>query len=152
MTDPAAILRRANSILVVDWPSEDVPETLTRAGYTVVVKGGPGSDYSVYAIVEGEFDIRTLGHRPDRVDLVYAHRPIDELARLADLALELGATTIWLQSGLASDGKRDPTGSWMPDERSAEARGIVESAGLSYVERPYIADTVRAAGIRKASQ
>ena len=44
MTDADAILRSAESILVIDWPTEELPETLARAGYVVVVKAGPGPD------------------------------------------------------------------------------------------------------------
>jgi hypothetical protein len=41
VAEAGQILRETGSVLVVDWPSKDVPETLTRAGYTVLVKGGP---------------------------------------------------------------------------------------------------------------
>jgi hypothetical protein len=30
------------TILVIDWPSREVPETLARAGFHVVVRGGRG--------------------------------------------------------------------------------------------------------------
>lgn len=33
------ILRATQSVLVVDWPSRDVPDTLARAGYDVHVHG-----------------------------------------------------------------------------------------------------------------
>jgi hypothetical protein len=32
------------TILVIDWPSKEVPETLARAGFRVVVRGGPGPE------------------------------------------------------------------------------------------------------------
>jgi hypothetical protein len=35
------LLSAATSILVIDWPSADVPDTLAGAGYAVYVKGGP---------------------------------------------------------------------------------------------------------------
>lgn len=55
MSDADDIPRAAESILLVDWPGVDVPETLTRAGYTVHVKGGPGpGDYSVRELRDGE--------------------------------------------------------------------------------------------------
>ncbi len=38
----ARILTGVSSVLVIDWPSRDVPATLAFAGYTVYVKGGPG--------------------------------------------------------------------------------------------------------------
>jgi hypothetical protein len=44
--NPKEILKTANTILVIDWPSKDVPESLARAGFQVIVKGGPGpGDY-----------------------------------------------------------------------------------------------------------
>jgi len=153
MTDAETILRAAESILVVDWPTEELPETLARAGYVVVVKGGPGpNDYVEYAAIEGgSFRLRPLG-RPDRVDLVHVFRPIEELPGFVELAVELGATAIWYLSGLAPDGTRDPAGCWLPADRSAEARRIVESAGLTYVERPLILEAIRGAGIVGSSR
>ncbi len=44
-----------DTVLVIDWPTKDVPETLTRAGLRVVVRGGPGpEDYSVYELNNGD--------------------------------------------------------------------------------------------------
>ena len=40
---------------------------------------------------------------------------------------------------------RDPTGCWLADDIAAAARAIVESAGLVYVDRPYIAEVARGA-------
>ncbi len=48
---PRQILECAHSILVIDWPSKDVPESLARAGFHVIAKGGPGpEDYSAYEV------------------------------------------------------------------------------------------------------
>jgi hypothetical protein len=110
-----------------------------------VVKGGPGpEDYSAWELVDGDVIARDTGRRPDRADLVYSHRPLAELPGLVAMATELGAHTVWCQSGLAADGTNDPTGCWVPEHASREARGVVESAGLRYVEDVYIADAVRA--------
>ena len=106
------LLRSVRSVLLVDWPSPDVPDTLRAAGYEVYVKNGPGPD---------DFDPA----RPDHVDLVYSHRPLVELPGIVAAAAQLGAKAVWLQTG------------------SDEAREIVESAGLRYVDEPYIADAVR---------
>jgi hypothetical protein len=35
------------------------------------------------------------------------------------------------------------TGCWVAESESGQARQIVESAGLVYLEQPYIADVVR---------
>jgi hypothetical protein len=47
--DSTEILKHARTILLIDWLSKDLPETLTRAGFRVFVHAGPGpDDYSVY--------------------------------------------------------------------------------------------------------
>ena len=37
MTQVEPILAMARTVVVVDWPSRDVPDTLARAGFTVLV-------------------------------------------------------------------------------------------------------------------
>ncbi|WP_020576723.1 CoA-binding protein [Actinopolymorpha alba] len=144
MTRPDPILEAATSVVVHDWPTRDVPETLTRAGYAVTVYGGPEpDDIFVSELRDGEVTITRTGQPPERADLVYVFRPLAELPGIVAAAKELGATTIWRQSGLLSSGESDPRGCWTPEEESREARRIVESAGLTYVEDPYIADAVR---------
>ena len=114
MTDPSELLTQTRTVLLVDWPSRDVPDTLRQAGYDVVVKGGPDVDVAV-----------------DAVDLVYCHRPLDELDGIAALAQRLGAKAIWREP--ASD-----------PEQARRAREIVQGAGLGYVDEVSIADAVRA--------
>jgi len=139
------LLQNAASVLVVDWPSPEVPDALARAGLVTVVSGGPEPDnYSAYELVGDDVVVRHLGRRPDHADLVFMYRPLAELPGIVAVAREIGATAVWVHSGVAPDGTKDPTGCWMPDERSGEARAVVESAGLVYVERPYIVDAARA--------
>jgi predicted CoA-binding protein len=141
--DVADLLASTRSVLVVDWPSRDVPESLARAGYDVVVSGGPEPDnYSVYETVGRDVVVRFLGRRPDRVDLVYAHRPLDELSVIVEMATTLGAMAVWWQSGRATDGSRDPRGCWVSPDDSAAARRIVQAAGLRYVDDVYIVAAV----------
>ncbi|HKB29602.1 MAG TPA: CoA-binding protein [Streptosporangiaceae bacterium] len=150
MSQAEEILAAADSILLVDWPTRDVPEALVRAGYTVVVKGGPEPDnYSVYELRDGEVLDHPAGHPPTHADLVYSYRPVSELPGIIALARQFGATAVWSQSGLAGGGAKDPHGCWTAEATSRQARAIVESAGLTYVETPYIADAVRQRGIRK---
>jgi predicted CoA-binding protein len=131
-------------VLVVDWPLVDVPETLARAGYTTVEHGGPEPDnYSVYELRDGAVVTRRVGRAPDHADLVYTHRPVDELAEIVAFAEAIGATAVWFQSGLSEGGTPDKKGCWLPDDESQRAREIVEAAGLSYIQEPYIADAVR---------
>jgi predicted CoA-binding protein len=147
MTQAEPVLAAARTVVIVDWPSRDVPDTLARAGYTVLVKGGPEPDsYTAYEVSGGEVAPRRTGAPPGSADLVYAHRPVAELPGIVMLAQRLGAGAIWLQSGLAADGSRDPHGCWLPAAEAQAAREMVESAGLAYLAAPYIADEVRRLG------
>jgi predicted CoA-binding protein len=89
-----------------------VPDTLAGAGYAVFVKNGPGPE---------DFNPAP----PEHIDLVYCHRPLEELPGIVAQAKELGAQAVWCQSP------------------SPEARRLVESAGLRYFGEEYIADAVR---------
>jgi predicted CoA-binding protein len=143
----ARVLAQTSSVLVIDWPSRDVPESLAFAGFTVFVKGGPGpADYNAWELDRGEPVSRPLGHEPGRVDLVYCHRPFGELSGIIALAGRLGARAIWWQTGLTSDGSNDPSGCWVPPGESRQARELSGAAGLAYVDDVYIADAVRARG------
>ena len=140
MTDAGSILAGARTLLVVDWPTRDVPDALALAGYEVVVHGGPGpEDYTAYEVVEGEVVERHVGRPPTRADVVYTFRPLDELPEIVETAVALGAGTVWVQSGVAEDGRKDPEGCWLSEAEAAAARAVVEAAGLRYVDRPYIA-------------
>jgi predicted CoA-binding protein len=144
MTDAERILKAASSVLVVDWPSRDVPDSLARAGYAVVVKGGPEPDnYQAQELRDGAVVARHVGRPPDHADIVYSHRGLGELPGIVQMARELGATAVWCQSGLAGPEVKDPKGCWVPEDESREARSLVESAGLAYVEDAYIADLAR---------
>ena len=143
----ARILAETRTVLVIDWPSRDVPASLVFAGFTVFVKGGPGpADYAAWELDAGEPVSRPLGREPDRVDLVYCHRPFGELPGIIALAGRLGARALWWQTGLASDGSKDPSGCWVPPGESRQARELAGAAGLAYVDDVYIADAVRARG------
>ena len=150
MTDPLALLASASSILVVDWPTRDVPDALARAGLEVVVHGGPGpEDYVAYEMGDGGKVVeRRTGRPPEQADVVYTYRPLDELPEIVDQARAIGARAVWIHSGLTAGGEEYPTGSWLADEDAAAARAIVESAGLAYVDSPYIADVARGLGGR----
>lgn len=143
MSDTAALLRATKTVLLVDWPSRDVPDTLARGGFTVVSNDGP-DEYNAYEVVGDEVRVRDVGRLPQRADLVYTHRPIDELPEIVDTARSVGAKAVWIQSGRDENGAKDPHGCWMPEQESARARTIVERAGLSYIEAPYIAEALRA--------
>jgi len=126
MTDYRELLAAATSILLIDWPDREVPDTLARSGYRVASADGPTDDaYNAYELVDGAIRVRALEGPPDQVDIVYAHRPLDELDRIVEQARTLNARAVWLQSG------------------SRQAREIVERAGLMYFDSPYLPDAVR---------
>ncbi len=140
------VLAATTSVVIIDWPSKDVPETLARAGWTVSVKGGPEpGNYTVYEVVGDDVVVRPAGQAPEHADLVYSHRPLRELPGIVELARAIGARAVWVQSGRSETGAKDPKGCWVPEAESRTARTLVESAGLQYLESPYIADAVRRA-------
>lgn len=138
---PKEILQTSQSILLIDWPSKDVPETLVLAGFEVFVKGGPAPDnYSAYAVESGKVVARYLGRPPAHVDLVYSYRPLSELPEILALAAKLQAKTLWTQSGLSAAGTNDVKGCWLPHNELQSARSLVQAAGLTHITEPYIAD------------
>ena len=131
--DPNDIIRTSRSVLLVDWPSPEVPATFVRAGWAVHVKGGPGpEDFSVWELVDGSPVSRRAGRRPANVDLIYVHRPLEELPAIVAMAEELGARALWYEPAPASAGT------------SPQLRSMVEAAGLLYVDNSDIVEAVRA--------
>ncbi len=144
MTDPSGVLAAAQSFLLVDWPTREVPDALALAGYEVHAHGGPGpEDYFAYEVVDGEVAERRVGEPPVQADVVWTFRPLDELREIVEAALSVGARVVWVHSGLAAGGEKDPTGCWLPADAAAGARAMVEGAGLEYLDRPYVAGAVR---------
>jgi len=144
MGDAAEILRAARVVLVVDWPTREVPEVLARGGWAVTVRNGPGpTDFAVFEVVDDDVVSRPVGAAPADVDLVYAHRPVAEVAGIAAAARTLGATAIWLQSGRTGTGARDPTGCWLSDEDARTARHAADAAGLALITEPGIVEVAR---------
>lgn len=142
--DSKEILKNARTILLVDWPSKDVPETLTRAGFRVFVHGGPGpEDYSVYEFEGDQIESHRTGRRPEQADLVYAYRPVAELEKTVAEAKAVGAKTVWMQSGTSSNESKDPKGCWMTKEDLRSAESQVRAAGLNLITQPYIGDVAR---------
>jgi predicted CoA-binding protein len=141
---PEQILSASKSVLVIDWPSRDVPNALTLAGFAVVVRGGPGeAEYSAYETSNDEIVSRPVSHAPAHIDLVYSYRPLDELPKIIAIAQRFGAKVVWIQSGLASAGARDPKGCWVPEHEARQAHGLAKSAGLEFLTQPYIGDAAR---------
>ena len=143
MDDPIDILRRAERVVLYDWPDRDVPDALALGGLDVIVSGGPALDDVFRSeVIDGKVVSRKIGVPPESADLVYVFRPLAELPRILDDAKRMSASTIWRQSGLDAAGQRDPRGC-APTPDSEEWRQKVEAAGLQYVEDAYIGDVVR---------
>ena len=142
--NPKELLRAVEIVVVIDWPSRDVPEAMARAGSRVVVRGGPGpEDYSAYEWKNGEVVERHKGKEPERADLVYSYRPLSELPGIIELAKRLGARAIWWQSGVALGGAKDAKGCWAAEEELVAARNLVAEAGLKFVNEPYLGDAAK---------
>jgi len=138
------LLQQAHSILLVDWPSRDVPESLVHAGFTVYVKGGPNpDDFFLHEWRDHQLAQKRIGRPPERADLVYSFRPLSELPSVIDLAKSVRAKIIWTQSGLCSDGTKNLRGCWLSQEEKLAACHLVQSAGLTHISQPYIADVAR---------
>lgn len=132
------------TILVIDWPTREVPETLARCGLEVVVRGGANpEDHSLYELTGDDVIVRPFGQAPQNADLVYSYRPLAELPGVVATATQLGAKSIWTQSGFSADGVKDQKGCWLPAEDERAARKLVEAAGMNYFCKPFIVDVVR---------
>ena len=130
------------SVVLVDWPSRDVPDALARAGLTVISNDGP-DEYNAYELAGADIRVRSVEGLPQRADLVYTHRPLEELPEIVETAKALGATAVWIQSGRDANGAKDPRGCWLSPADAIKARGIVETAGLRFIDSPYIGDAAR---------
>jgi predicted CoA-binding protein len=130
--DGVTLLREARAVLLIDWPSRAVPDSLARAGLYVVSEDGPDL-FNEYARSGDEITVRRVGTPPPSVDLVYAYRPLDELRDIAARAARLGARALWVEH-------------LGRDELDA-ARMTALAAGLALVTTPIIdaAAAVRAA-------
>ena len=144
MTDVQRLLASTVTILLIDWPSRDVPDALARHGYTVISHDDEAPDaLNAYKVDGDDVRVEFVGRLPEHAGIVYTHRPVDELAEIVETAKAIGAKAVWIQSGRDSTGAKDSRGVWLPPEESSRAREIVERAGLDYVEAPYIVDAVR---------
>ncbi len=134
MPDPRETLSAARHVVVQDFPDRDIPDSLTRAGLTVTIYGGPDpADIVVSELVDGAIVHRQTGRSPDSADLLYVYRPLAEIDGILAEAQRLGVRTIWRQPQVG--GGADPdAGQW---------RERVEAAGFTYLDEPAINDVAR---------
>jgi uncharacterized protein len=123
MTDPKKVLQRSKVIAVVGISRYQhkeagrVPRQMQMAGYRIIPVN-PHAD-----VLLGEKVYRSLADIPEPVDLVNVFRPSAETPDVVRQAVAIGAKSVWLQLGIASE----------------EARRIAQEAGLDYVENRCIA-------------
>ena len=144
MTAPVDVLRTARTIVLHDWPSQDVPDALVAAGLEVTYQAGPEpDDLYVTRLVDGLAQTHRSGALPERADIVYSHRPLEEMPRLLAEARDLGAAVLWHQSGLDAGGTKDPAGVHVPADEAHERARLAADAGVQLVTEPYIVDAAR---------
>ncbi len=112
---------KIHSILLVDWPSRDIPLMLLQSGYAVFSYSPDGysqalmesnlpadptgikESVSVTGTTKDGLVFQPLGSPPVAVDLVMIFRPPEEHeAIIRDLVLPLRAKVLWLQSPVES--------------------------------------------------
>ena len=106
--------------------SSKIAGILIEAGYDVIPVHPTASE------ILGRTAYATLADIPVPVDIVDVFRPAAEAAGIAAQAVEIGAKTLWLQLGIASE----------------EATQIAAAAGLQYVENRCIGETTARLGNR----
>lgn len=149
MTDLQDLLATASVIDIVDWPHQDVPGALVRAGYTVVATRYPpdpaAPPYLLHEVIDrtptpedgkayelrdgGHLLFRPLGQRPPVIDIASAYRPPEEQPAIVEEAIRTGARAVWIEPGV---------------EVSSQARDMAVAARLAFVEGTSIADAVSA--------
>jgi predicted CoA-binding protein len=98
-----AILTRSRTVAVVgasskrDRPSFEVMKILMGAGFRVIPVTPKESK------ILGRKAYPALADIPEPVDIVDVFRRADETPAIADEAVRIGAKTLWLQLGIASD-------------------------------------------------
>jgi predicted CoA-binding protein len=130
-----ALLDSSRTVAIVGLSTD--PEKTSSKIATILIDAG----YDVIPVhpkateILGRTAYPSLADIPVPVDIVDVFRPADEAAGIARAAVEIGAKTVWLQLGIASEG----------------ARTIAEGAGLEYVEDTCIGATTLRLGNRAAA-
>jgi predicted CoA-binding protein len=98
---PAQVLKKAKTILLVDWPNPDVPRALLEAGFTVYSYSP--DKYSVARLEGNDVLFEKLEGSPGQVDIVNVFRPEKELPEITEKhVIPLKAKILWLQPPLVS--------------------------------------------------
>ena len=94
-----------------DKPSHNIPRYLQTQGYRIIPVTPKGDE------IFGEKTYASLADIEEHVDVVDVFRPAEEAPDIATQAAEIGASVLWLQSGIVSE----------------EAAQIAEAAGMQVV-------------------
>ncbi len=108
--------------------SSKIAEVLIDAGYDVIPVHPKATE------ILGRTAFASLADIPVPVDIVDVFRPAEEAPGIAQQAVAIGAKTLWLQLGIASE----------------QARITAEGAGLDYIEDTCIGATTQRLGNRAA--
>jgi len=141
------LLEQTDTVLLIDWPGEDCPRSMVRAGFTVF--GQEPNGWLRYEVKDYQLQKHPLVAPPAHVDLVFCYRPVEELSEYVATAQKLAAKVFWYQSGLVGASTEYLRGCWLSDEARTKVRRMVEDAGLIYIDEVYIGDAVRALDICK---
>lgn len=150
MNEQESILSSAHDIVLHNWPSRDVPDTLVKAGFAVTVYGGPEpEDISVSELHNGEVVSRRTGVPPTQADIMYVFpwpgfELEQDLPGVVTNAQQLGATALWYQSGREIDGSANAESYWLSDADAGRVSEIAKAGGLTPVHADYIARVARA--------
>lgn len=130
------ILESATTIAVVGAstdpakPAHIIPSRLIEAGFTVIPVN-PTTD-----TLFGQRSYPSLADIPVPVDIVDVFRPSAEAEGIAAQAAAIGASTLWLQLGITSEG----------------ARAVAAESAMTFVEDLCLGATATRLGIRKQAE
>lgn len=128
----AALLTDATTVAIVgasgnpDRPSYGIMQQLQQAGFTVI----PVNPRETTIL--GSRSYGSLADIPGRVDIVDVFRKSEDTPGIADEAVAIKATALWLQTGIAND----------------DAAARATAGGVTVVMDTCIGATVRRLGIR----
>ncbi|MCU1413339.1 MAG: CoA-binding protein [Microbacteriaceae bacterium] len=134
-TELKSLLESSRTVAIVglstdpEKTSSKIAEILIGAGYDVIPVHPKATE------ILGRKAYASLSDIPFPVDIVDVFRPSDEAGGVARQAAEIGAKTLWLQLGIASE----------------EAGRIAKNGGLTYVEDTCIGATTVRLGNRAAA-
>src|SRR6266849_791256 len=97
------LLSEASTIAIVgassnpDKSSYGIMQKLQKVGYRVIPVNPRETE------ILGERSYPSLADIPERIDIVDVFRRAEDTPGIADQAVTIGATVLWLQSGIVSD-------------------------------------------------